>query len=89
MAKNAKSTSVFDVTDIIPDAESASKVREPKTKTEAPAKKKGSTNGGIQRAYYLQPEIIKAINIMSATEDIDKNEIVNTALRFYLAEYLK
>lgn len=89
MAKNVKSNSVFDVTGIIPDTTPEKTTAKTIKVPAAPTKKKGSTNGGIQRAYYLQPEIIKAINIKSATEDIDKNEIVDTALRVYLAEYLK
>lgn len=86
MAKNVKSNSVFDVTDIIPGTTPES-ARSSETPTVVAEKKKGDY--GTRRAYYFTDDIIRAINMKAATENISRNDVVVSALRIYLAEYLK
>lgn len=85
MAKNVKSNSVFDVTGIIPGTTPES-ARSSETPTVA-AKKKGDY--GTKRAYYFTDDIIRAINMKAATDNVSRNDVVVSALRIYLAEYLK
>ncbi len=90
MAKNVKSNSVFDVTDIIPDTKPEKTTTESVKVSETPtvaAKKKGDY--GTKRAYYFTDDIIRAINLKAATDNVSRNDVVVSALRIYLAEYLK
>lgn len=85
MSKTAKSTSTFDFSNIIPVPDEPITT---KNDTAVKSKKNSVTEGGIKRNYYLPPDIIKAINIMSAEKEISKNELVQHALREYLKDYL-
>lgn len=66
------------------------KAEQPRAKKrKAQASKNASDDQKLQRAYYYDVDVVKAIHMKSISEGISLSEAANAALRKGLAAYLK
>lgn len=70
------------------DKESASEKAVKVRVTTKKVEKKDEQDPLIQRAYYINKSLNRAITLKTVDSEMDKSEVVRQALKMYLAEYL-